>query len=148
MAAARGRGATLAVASSSPTVSCGDRAITRIDLSRIDLKTVELRRRTVQQEPRLVLETLQVRSFKNLADLTVDFRHGSGLAGDWTCLAGVNGSGKSSVLPAICLLLLGRRRATELGEERLRQSLRRQGDENRPALLEATLREGDVIDGL
>ncbi len=115
------------------------------ELSRIDLKTVELKRRAPGREPRLALESLRIRGFKNLEDLKIDFRHGSDLEGDWTCVAGVNGSGKSSILQAICLLLLGRRRATELGEERLRQMLRRFNDESQPALLEATLREGEQL---
>jgi hypothetical protein len=122
------------------------------EISRIDIKTIELQarrrreakpRRRREAKPRLILEELRVRDFKNVEDLKIDFRCPSSLAGNWTCVAGINGSGKTSVLQAVCLLLLGRRRVTELGEERLRQMLRRLGDERQPALLEATLREGD-----
>src|SRR5262249_53315837 len=41
------------------------------------------------------------------------------LPGQWTCLAGVNGSGKSSILQALSLALLGDPLYRELGGDRL-----------------------------
>ncbi len=90
----------------------------------------------------LILERLELRNFKNIEHLEIDFRVRSSLGGAWTCLAGINGSGKTSILQAISVLLLGRRRATELGEERLRQMLRRSDGERFDAELSATISEG------
>ncbi|MCP4656923.1 MAG: AAA family ATPase, partial [bacterium] len=94
---------------------------------------------------RLTLERMEIRNFKNIEHLELDFTGRSTLEGTWTCIAGINGSGKTSILQAICILLLGRRRAAELGEERLRQTLRRVDGNRREAELKATLRDGDQV---
>ena len=43
------------------------------------------------------LKTLQIKKYKNLKDITIDFESGNGL----TMLIGNNGSGKSNILEAI-----------------------------------------------
>ena len=68
------------------------------------------------------LELIDVKCFKKIVvPLSVD----SPLGGAWTCIAGVNGAGKSTILQAIALGLLGRRRAVELGLGRLNRMVRR-----------------------
>jgi predicted ATPase len=88
------------------------------------------------------LTRLEIHNFKNIEHLEIDFTGQSSLEGDWTCIAGINGSGKTSILQAICILLLGRRQATELGGDRLRQMLRRIGSGRHNAELRATVRVG------
>lgn len=74
---------------------------------------------------RLTLDSIHIHNFKNIADLEVDLSGRSELGGNWTCIAGVNGAGKSSILQAICLVLLGERLIPEIGTERLRRMWRR-----------------------
>jgi AAA domain, putative AbiEii toxin, Type IV TA system/AAA domain len=72
----------------------------------------------------LVIEQLTLLNFKGFERLTLDLVHESTLAGNWTCIAGINGAGKTSILQAACLALLGRRSASELGAERLAKMVR------------------------
>jgi predicted ATPase len=65
------------------------------------------------QEP-WSIERLQLSNFRCFARLDLEFQRQSTLDGDWTCLAGVNGAGKSSILQALCIALLGGQ-ALELG---------------------------------
>jgi hypothetical protein len=73
--------------------------------------------------PRLVaLELINIKCFDRIrVPLSTD----SSLGGAWTCVAGINGSGKSTILQSISLALLGRRRCVELGISRLGRMLRR-----------------------
>lgn len=86
------------------------------------------------------LEHLHILNFKSVEDLSLDLAHGSELPGRWTCLAGVNGAGKSAVLQAITLALLGPRFATELGGAWLQRLRRTVGGARARATLHATLR--------
>lgn len=89
------------------------------------------------------LETLTLSNFRNFANLELRFDTSSTLQGDWSCIAGINGAGKSSILQALCLVLLGPRFVAELGQERVLRMLRRTDAEvPEPAALRATLREG------
>ncbi len=89
------------------------------------------------------IKRLQLRNFKCFRNLDLHFGGDSILPGTWNCIAGLNGAGKSSVLQALCLLLLGDRKAS--GIEGSLAGMRR--DENgtkRDAELVATLsREGN-----
>ncbi len=78
-----------------------------------------------EPSPPLAFKRIDLVQFKNLVSLTIDFENASPLEGNWTCIAGINGSGKSSILQAIALLMLGRRRAAELGENLLKRLRRR-----------------------
>jgi hypothetical protein len=91
----------------------------------------------------LVIESLEIQNFKNFGALKIDLAQESSLAGNWTCLAGINGAGKTSVLQAICLLLLGEKLATELGGERLKRMVRQDGSSARKTRLTARCRIGD-----
>ncbi len=101
---------------------------------------------TAFSKPRtLTLERLEVRNFKNIGSLAIDLSQPSSLAGDWTCIAGINGAGKSSILQAICMLLLGDKLVAELGRERLKRMLRREGPERFEAELTLVLRDGEQL---
>jgi hypothetical protein len=68
------------------------------------------------------LELVDVKCFdKIVVPLSVE----SALGGAWTCIAGVNGAGKSTILQSIALAMLGRRRCVELGLGRLGRMVRR-----------------------
>ncbi len=72
------------------------------------------------------IEHISIRNFKNLSSLDLDFTQPSELPGRWMCIAGLNGAGKSAVLQAISLVLLGDRLIPEMGAltlERMRTSL-------------------------
>ena len=91
----------------------------------------------------LVIERVEIENFRNFEILKIDLAQNSSLAGNWNCLAGINGAGKTSILQAICLLLLGEKLATELGGERLKRMLRQDGSSARRAKLTAKCRIGD-----
>lgn len=79
---------------------------------------------STQAVPRLTsVELLDVKCFEHI---TIPLSVESPLGGAWTCIAGLNGAGKSSILQAIALALLGRRRAPEMGLGRLARMVRRQ----------------------
>jgi ABC-type branched-subunit amino acid transport system ATPase component len=66
----------------------------------------------------IVVERLQLENFRCFGDLDLHLgvnppmREVSTLSGNWTCVAGINGAGKSSILQAISIALLG-----DLGKE-------------------------------
>ena len=68
---------------------------------------------------------LQLKNFRCFENLQLDFARNSTLSGNWACLAGINGAGKSSVLQAICVAFLAES-ATELGGGLLARMLRSQ----------------------
>jgi len=65
------------------------------------------------------IESLEINRFRGLERINLDFTPASTLPGDWTCIAGINGAGKSSILQAIALVLLGPKHAMELGGNKL-----------------------------
>jgi hypothetical protein len=98
--------------------------------------------REPEHEGGFVLDRLEIRNFKNIAHLVLDFTEKSSLPGSWACIAGINGSGKSSILQALCMLLLGEKLVAELGRERLKRMLRRLGTLQLDAELIAVVRDG------
>lgn len=73
----------------------------------------------------LPVERVEIRDFKCIEHLELDLVHpDSELGGHWTCVAGINGAGKTSVLQAIALSGLGEF-ALEVGHRRLQDALRR-----------------------
>jgi predicted MPP superfamily phosphohydrolase len=70
------------------------------------------------------IDRLELNNFRNFERLAIDFDCESSLPGSWTCLVGVNGSGKSSILQALCLTLLGEPHVLELGGDRLERMRR------------------------
>jgi nucleoside phosphorylase len=90
----------------------------------------------------LTLERLSITGFKNIAEIELDLSTESKLAGRWTCLAGINGSGKTSILQAIALALLGDRLSEQLGSVRLARMVRKSSDGTELAEITATVRAG------
>ncbi len=88
-------------------------------------KTDNLRR--LLQNP--ILERIEIKNFKGIQELAIDFTHPSELGGQWTCIFGINGAGKSSVLQAISLVLLGDEGARDAGIDQLRRMCRRESDQ-------------------
>lgn len=88
------------------------------------------------------LKALAIRSFKNIPALDLDFVHTSELSGNWTCIAGVNGAGKSAVLQAIALVLLGDRLSLVIGDQWLDRARRRTGDKAEDAEIRASVQRG------
>jgi hypothetical protein len=66
-----------------------------------------------------------LRDLKCFSSIEVPISTDSPLEGAWTCIAGVNGAGKSTILQSIALGLLGRSSAPELGLARLARMVRR-----------------------
>lgn len=90
----------------------------------------------------LAVERLEIRNFKNIENLDLDFTRPSSLSGCWTCIAGINGSGKSSILQALCLVLLGEKMVPQLGGERIKRMIRRADDQRLEAEISAVVRDG------
>jgi hypothetical protein len=65
------------------------------------------------REP-LYIESFRLKGFRCFEELELRFDHESRLEGRWTCIAGINGAGKSSILQALGLVLLGYPLAAEL----------------------------------
>lgn len=65
------------------------------------------------------IDKIEIKNFRGFKNLVLDLNHPTELQGNWTCLAGINGAGKSSILQAICLSFLGMPSILELGGERL-----------------------------
>jgi hypothetical protein len=81
--------------------------------------------------PMLYVESLKLKDFRCFDQLELRFDRQSRLEGHWTCIAGINGAGKSSVLQALGLALLGNPLAIELGGTRLNRMRRLVGDRKR-----------------
>ncbi len=94
--------------------------------------------RRLLQNP--VLERIEIKNFKGIRDLAIDFTHPSELGGQWTCIFGINGAGKSSILQAIALVLLGDENARDARIDQLKRMCRRDGDQVHDAEIHATVR--------
>ena len=88
------------------------------------------------------LESITIRNFKNIEDITVDFARSTELSGQWTAIVGINGAGKSAILQAIALVLLGDERAADVGSTWLERMRRRAGSKVYDAEIRATVRLG------
>ncbi len=94
-------------------------------------------------EPPVILEYLELRNFRCFERLLIPLDQPSGLPGHWTCIVGINGAGKSSILEALCLSLLGQPTIIELGGVRLDRMRRKVDEERFDAQLRLWLRDGD-----
>lgn len=94
--------------------------------------------------PGILLESVRIKNFKNITELNLDFTRESALDGHWTCIAGINGAGKSSILQALCLVLLGSDYITDLGKRRLGRMLRRTAEGTLNAEIEAVVRHDGI----
>jgi hypothetical protein len=93
--------------------------------------------------PRNRINNLELHNFKCFESLQLNFNRGSELGGAWTCLAGINGAGKSSVLQALAILTLSHSYAVELGRTRL-LSMQRRGEGAGPLGIEAVLSDRKI----
>ncbi|MEP7123269.1 MAG: AAA family ATPase, partial [Byssovorax sp.] len=89
------------------------------------------------------LRTLAICNFKSIPSLELDLAHVSALPGNWTCIAGINGAGKSAVLQAIALVLLGDRLSLVVGDQWLDRARRRTGDDGEDAEIRAIVQIGE-----
>jgi hypothetical protein len=65
------------------------------------------------------LSFLEIQNFRCIDRIGIDFEPPSRLPGRWTCLAGINGAGKTSILQGLAIALLGEPLYRELGGGRL-----------------------------
>jgi hypothetical protein len=86
----------------------------------------EPQRHTFAQADPVYIKSLRLKDFKCFKEIELRFDRPSTIEGRWTCIAGINGAGKSSILQALSVALLGER-ATELGGGRL-DRMRRHAD--------------------
>jgi len=88
------------------------------------------------------VELLDLKCFPSIS---VPISISSALGGAWTCIAGVNGAGKSTILQSIALGLLGRSSAPELGLARLARMVRQDDSTSAPtAEIRLTLSDGSM----
>ena len=79
----------------------------------------------------IYVKSLKLTNFKCFREIRLSFDRPSALGGRWTCIAGINGAGKSTILQALSIALLGNPLALELGGERLNRMRRRADIVNR-----------------
>lgn len=91
------------------------------------------------------LDRIVIRNFKNIHHLEIPFATLSELPGHWTCIAGLNGAGKSAVLQAIALVLLGDRLAPVVGDEWLKRARRTVDGISQSAEIRAWVRNGQEL---
>ncbi len=93
------------------------------------------------------VSSIRLTNFRCFQQIELDFEHESELGGRWTCIAGINGAGKSSVLQALGIALLGYPAAVELGGGRLNRMRRRADLMNwHRAKIEISLRVPERLD--
>lgn len=88
------------------------------------------------------LESIQLRNFRGISQLNLDLTKESTLSGNWSCIAGINGAGKSSILQAIVVGLLGSDLVTEIGRRSLSNMRRQVAGTSVDAEILVTVREG------
>ena len=71
------------------------------------------------------LKSIRIRNFRSIEVLTIPLLPETQLDGTWTCLAGINGAGKTAILEAIALTMLGPDYVNQIGEKRLGRMIRR-----------------------
>ncbi len=76
-------------------------------------------------QPDVLVEHVSIRDFRGIEALEFGLSRSRLLPGHWTCIAGINGSGKTSVMQAIALAMMGPYGAIELGSRRLGRMCRR-----------------------
>ncbi|MFN7935225.1 MAG: AAA family ATPase [Bryobacteraceae bacterium] len=88
------------------------------------------------------IESIELTNFRCFSKFHASFRQPSTLPGEWTCLAGINGAGKSGVLQALCVAMLGEPLARELGGERLQRMRRRENGMAHDASIRLIVNDG------
>jgi len=93
---------------------------------------------TAPENP-VYVESIYINGFRSFERIQVQFRRESRMPGEWTCIAGINGAGKSSILQALCIALLGDPLARELGGGLLNRMRRMSGADTRASEIKAVL---------
>ncbi len=93
------------------------------------------------EHPFLWISEVEITNFRAIGHLSLDLSRQSELPGNWTCIAGINGSGKSSVLQALCLALLGERLVPEIGLGLLGRMCRRDNGDTKPCEIRLSLKD-------
>lgn len=88
----------------------------------------------------IYIESLSLRGFRCFDQIKLPLNRPSRLEGRWTCIAGINGAGKSSILQALGVVLLGDRLAADLQSGRLSRMRRLVGSERQVAEIGVALR--------
>ena len=98
-------------------------------------------KRVIEAIDLVYVQSLNLTDFRCFEQIELNFHRPSSLEGRWTCIAGINGSGKSTILQALGVALLGNPLAVELGGGRLNR-MRRQADvlNRKRAVIEVVLR--------
>jgi DNA polymerase III delta prime subunit len=68
---------------------------------------------------RRLIERIELHNFKGIHDLTINFGASESISTPWLLLLGENGTGKSSILQAIALTMMGERHRTDLQKSQL-----------------------------
>jgi energy-coupling factor transporter ATP-binding protein EcfA2 len=101
-------------------------------------------KKVVEAVAPVYVESLRLKDFGCFESIKLDFNRVSTLDGRWTCIAGINGSGKSTILRALGVALLGNPLALELGGERLNRMCRLDDRlKRRRSEIQVQLKEGD-----
>jgi hypothetical protein len=104
----------------------------------------------------LYVKSLRLKDFRCFEQIELRLDRPSSLEGRWTCIAGINGAGKSSILQALGVALLGNPLAVELGGERLNRMRRKTNpavvdveltptESGQPVRLNLTIDEGRIV---
>ncbi|MFT5323546.1 MAG: putative ATP-binding protein involved in virulence, partial [Planctomycetaceae bacterium] len=70
------------------------------------------------------LKSVRIKNFRGIESLEVPLAAESDLDGTWCCLAGINGAGKTAILEAIALAMIGPDAVMEIGGGRLARMIR------------------------
>ena len=96
----------------------------------------DLRRTSVEDDPDLEslksqrISRVEIENFRGIRRLGFDLGAGTAGAAGWTTLIGENGVGKTSVLQALAIALMGEERARSLGSDATPADLLRRGSRN------------------
>lgn len=91
------------------------------------------------------IDQITIHNFKNIQHLEIPFAAPSELSGHWTCIAGINGAGKTAILQAVVLVLLGQRLPINIGGEWLKRAQRTENGEPQTASIRARVRWGEEM---
>ncbi len=89
-------------------------------------------------QPEVRIARLRLEGFRSFEKIELNFLHPESLLnGSWTCFAGINGAGKSSIVQALALMFLGDPLAAELGGQLLDRTRRLQNNNRSDAVIHA-----------
>lgn len=90
------------------------------------------------------IDHITIHNFKNIQHLEIPFGAPSELSGHWTCIAGLNGAGKTAILQAVVLVLLGQHFALNIADV-VKRAQRTVDGEPQMASIRARVRWGEEM---